>query len=185
MFMKRGQAAMEFLMTYGWAILVVLVIIGALAFFGVMSPDTLLPEKCGLPLQMACKDFSVKDLASGADSVTVSFTNNGGRAMVLKEFNVTGNEAIGAAGGCFSTEVDSYDGAGAGENPANVSVANGETKSLTLNKQRPAGGAASDCSLTNTGRPKDKLKLLVKYSWQDSQNVEHTLEGELLAKVQR
>ncbi len=42
----KGQAAMEFLMTYGWAILVVLVAIGALAYFGVLSPEKLLPEKC-------------------------------------------------------------------------------------------------------------------------------------------
>lgn len=44
--MKKAQAAMEFLMTYGWAILVVLVAIGALAYFGVLSPDKMLPEKC-------------------------------------------------------------------------------------------------------------------------------------------
>ncbi len=31
--MKKGQGAMEFLMTYGWAILVVLVAIGALFYF--------------------------------------------------------------------------------------------------------------------------------------------------------
>lgn len=46
---KKGQAAMEFLMTYGWAILVVLVAIGALAYFGVLSPEKLLPEKCLIP----------------------------------------------------------------------------------------------------------------------------------------
>ena len=34
---KKAQAAMEFLMTYGWAILVVLVTIGALAYFGVLK----------------------------------------------------------------------------------------------------------------------------------------------------
>ena len=43
---RKAQAAMEFLMTYGWAILVVLVAIGALAYFGVLSPEKLLPEKC-------------------------------------------------------------------------------------------------------------------------------------------
>lgn len=43
---KRAQAALEFLMTYGWAILVVLVAIGALAYFGVLRPEKLLPEKC-------------------------------------------------------------------------------------------------------------------------------------------
>jgi len=31
---KKGQAALEFLMTYGWAFLVILVMIGALAYFG-------------------------------------------------------------------------------------------------------------------------------------------------------
>jgi hypothetical protein len=46
--MKKGQAAMEFLMTYGWAILVVLAAIGALAYFGVLSPSKLVPDKCTL-----------------------------------------------------------------------------------------------------------------------------------------
>ena len=41
---KRGQAAMEFLLTYGWAILVVLVVIGALAYMGVLDPAKMLPR---------------------------------------------------------------------------------------------------------------------------------------------
>ena len=40
---KRGQAAMEFLMTYGWAILAAIIVIGVLAYFGVLSPDKFLP----------------------------------------------------------------------------------------------------------------------------------------------
>jgi uncharacterized protein (UPF0333 family) len=55
---KKAQAAMEFLMTYGWAILVVLAAIGALAYFGVLSPDRFLPEKCTLPSGVACLDFT-------------------------------------------------------------------------------------------------------------------------------
>jgi uncharacterized protein (UPF0333 family) len=34
---KKNQVATEFLMTYGWAILVVLVCIGALAYFGIFD----------------------------------------------------------------------------------------------------------------------------------------------------
>ena len=49
---------MEFLMTYGWAILVVLAAIGALAYFGVLSPERFLPEKCTLPAGMACLDHA-------------------------------------------------------------------------------------------------------------------------------
>ena len=56
---KKGQAAMEFLMTYGWAILVVLAAIAALAYFGVLSPTKFIPEKCVLDPGMACLDFSV------------------------------------------------------------------------------------------------------------------------------
>jgi len=56
---KKSQAAMEFLMTYGWAILVVLVAIGALAYFGVLSPERFLPAKCTLPAGVACTDFNI------------------------------------------------------------------------------------------------------------------------------
>ncbi len=57
--LKKGQAAMEFLMTYGWAILVVLVAIGALAYFGVLSPSKHLPEACIFQQGIACLDFKV------------------------------------------------------------------------------------------------------------------------------
>jgi hypothetical protein len=56
---KKAQAALEFLMTYGWAILVVLIAIGALAFFGVLSPERFLPSKCTLQPGLACVDHKV------------------------------------------------------------------------------------------------------------------------------
>ena len=59
MFNKKSQAALEFIMTYGWAILVVLVAIGALAYFGVLSPDRFLPAKCTLQSGIACLDHKV------------------------------------------------------------------------------------------------------------------------------
>jgi hypothetical protein len=56
---RKAQAALEFLMTYGWAILVVLIAIGALAFFGVLSPERFLPAKCTLQPGLACADHKV------------------------------------------------------------------------------------------------------------------------------
>ena len=53
-FFKKSQAAMEFLMTYGWAILVVLAAIAALAYFGVLSPEKFLPEKCLIETGITC-----------------------------------------------------------------------------------------------------------------------------------
>lgn len=74
---KKAQAAMEFLMTYGWAILVVLAAIAALAYFGVLSPDRFLPNKCTLPSGMACLDFTVADTGT----VQVAMQNSLGFEM--------------------------------------------------------------------------------------------------------
>ena len=43
---KKAQGTIEFLMTYGWAILVVLVALVALAYFGVLNPEPFLSDKC-------------------------------------------------------------------------------------------------------------------------------------------
>jgi hypothetical protein len=56
---RKAQAAMEFLMTYGWAILVVLVAIGALAYFGVLSPSKFVPDTCQFGPGISCDDFKV------------------------------------------------------------------------------------------------------------------------------
>jgi len=74
---KKGQAAMEFLMTYGWAILVVLVAIGALAYFGVLSPEKLLPEKCVIPTGtgLFC-DKSLVAADATADTVKIRIKNS-------------------------------------------------------------------------------------------------------------
>jgi len=96
---RKSQAAMEFLMTYGWAILVVLVAIGALAYFGVLSPDRFLPAKCQLPAGIACTDFKVD---AGASTIDVVLQNGMG-------FDLTGVTV--AIKDCTS--------------PASVSIANG------------------------------------------------------------
>ncbi len=59
--LKSGQAAMEFLMTYGWAILAVLISIAALAYFGVLNPSRFLPQSCTLFPGIACTDVTVNN----------------------------------------------------------------------------------------------------------------------------
>lgn len=58
--MKRGQAAMEFLMTYGWSILAVLLTGGALAYYGVINPGKFfLPSMCIFEPGISCPDFMI------------------------------------------------------------------------------------------------------------------------------
>lgn len=58
---KKGQAAMEFLMTYGWAILAAVIAIGVLAYFGVFSPGKSLPDICTLNAPLGCEEHQVTE----------------------------------------------------------------------------------------------------------------------------
>jgi len=93
---KKGQAAMEFLMTYGWAILVVLIAIGALAYFGVLKPEKFLPEKCVISTGsgLFCDEFTS---SSSANTVTLRIKN------ILTESAWVDSVALDAPACTFST----------------------------------------------------------------------------------
>ena len=97
--MKKAQAAMEFLMTYGWAILVVLIAIAALAYFGVLNPGRYLPSSCRLVPGLGCEDFKVT-----TNAVTLVIQN--GMGQDLNPINIT----IG--GDCASVATPDPDGDG-------------------------------------------------------------------------
>ncbi|MBI2672261.1 hypothetical protein HYX16_04980 [Candidatus Woesearchaeota archaeon] len=82
---SRGQAAMEFLMTYGWAILVVLVVLGALTYVGVLNPDRLLPNNCFLMPGLDCDDFNV-DATTG--QVQLFIRNGLGKDIDFTTLNI-------------------------------------------------------------------------------------------------
>ncbi|MEK6812666.1 MAG: hypothetical protein AABX86_00970 [Nanoarchaeota archaeon] len=97
---KRGQAALEFLMTYGWAILIVLIAIGALAYFGVLNPQRLLPKSCTIVPGVSCDDFIVR--ADGTS--TILLRNGGARAMTLWSLNIESSTAVCTGVGWTGTD---------------------------------------------------------------------------------
>ena len=94
MFMKKAQAAMEFLMTYGWAILIVLAVIATLTSFGVLNTDIFIPSKCilGTAGMMNCVDFTV---ARQGETVRVFFVIEGSSIpdnVKVEKFYLTGGD---------------------------------------------------------------------------------------------
>ena len=172
----KAQAAMEFLMTYGWAILVVLIVIGALAYFGVLSPSTLLPEKCTFPVSLTCTDHTVT-----TNSMTFILLNGAGRDMRVWAVSATSDSLRGAlACNCNN----SFQGGGAA---ASVALRNGQSATFSLSGIPTGAGAVciaggTPCDYIDTGRDKNRYNVTVYYSWQDSLTVYHTLQGELLAR---
>ena len=76
---RKAQAAMEFLMTYGWALLAVLVVIGALAYLGILDVETILPERCTFPVPLNCQDHVVNE-----NSLQLVLLNGAGRGMNIR-----------------------------------------------------------------------------------------------------
>jgi hypothetical protein len=56
---KRAQAALEFLTTYGWAFLVILIIIAAIAYFGILNPSKILPNRCNFGSEVQCLEYQI------------------------------------------------------------------------------------------------------------------------------
>lgn len=92
-------------MTYGWAILAVLITIAALAYFGVLNPARFLPESCTLFPGLACTDVVV-----GKSAAVITIRNGIGNSL--------SNMQIGLSGlPCTSPQ---------------FSLADGETKSIAM-----------------------------------------------------
>lgn len=67
---KKSQAAMEYLMTHGWAALAILAGISALFYFQPFSGDHMVVEKCFFSAGFGCQDFKYE-----ADTFTFVISN--------------------------------------------------------------------------------------------------------------
>ena len=82
---KKGQAAMEFLMTYGWAILAAVIAIGVLAYFGVFSPGNFIANSC-----IINSPFGDCEFAIGVDQIEMNIRNGGGIDYTTSNIAVSG-----------------------------------------------------------------------------------------------
>jgi hypothetical protein len=82
---KHGQAALEFLMTYGWALLMIAILIGAIAYFGVLNPKDLISDRCTFNPEIECIDFSL----NGEDNtLRLLLQNNVGELITLSSISL-------------------------------------------------------------------------------------------------
>jgi len=97
---KKSQAALEFLTTYAWAFLVILIMVGALAYFGILNPSKLLPDRCNFGSEIACDKnrMIVNNINTG--TLTMRMTNNFGTAVIVNNASTNIFTDIIAAGNC-------------------------------------------------------------------------------------
>ena len=90
--LKSSQVALEFIMTYGWAIMVALIAVGTIAYFGVLDPDKFYPTACTLEAGIGCSDFKVDE-----GSITLVLRNGKGEDVTIT--SITAKNCTGAASG--------------------------------------------------------------------------------------
>ncbi|MBN1275688.1 hypothetical protein JXA12_05365 [Candidatus Woesearchaeota archaeon] len=140
--MRKGQAAMEFLMTYGWAILVVLAAIGALAYFGVLSPGKLLPERTVFKAPIPSIDNAI--VYETGYSIEIPFRNNKGESIRIADAagNVSANGDCPTAGMGLTAEFTN--GTDITLGTSGHTIPNGESFLLTFTCTNFGGKTAGD-----------------------------------------
>ncbi len=81
--MKKTQAALEFLTTYAWALLGISILIGSLAYFGILTPSKLLPDRCNAGSEIGCIQYVIKQ-----DGVRLKLTNNAGSTIIVESISL-------------------------------------------------------------------------------------------------
>jgi|FLOH01.1.fsa_nt_gi hypothetical protein len=158
---NKGQAALEFLTTYGWAFLVILVMIGALAYFGVLDPSRYVSESCQLSGEIGCEAATVSATQFG-----ISLTNNILDDVTVTAINLTDSKS-GASCGIDNTGL-----------APSLGLSGSETASTGLVTWEPA-----NC-LTSLQGEKVNFKLTVTYNKGGSFALDQTATGTLIATVQ-
>jgi hypothetical protein len=74
MFDKKGQSALEYLMTYGWALVVIVIVIAALVI--IIDPSAAAGNSC-----TSSGDISVKDHVIDGTGMQMVLTNKAGYAI--------------------------------------------------------------------------------------------------------
>ncbi|MBI3035198.1 hypothetical protein HYY71_02650 [Candidatus Woesearchaeota archaeon] len=87
---RKGQAALEFLTTYGWAFLVILIMIGTLAYFGILSPSKILPNRCNIGPEFECVDYQI---SAATNEFKLRLKNNVGEPIIIQSIAIGSESA--------------------------------------------------------------------------------------------
>ena len=172
---KRGQAALEFLTSYGWAILVVLVMIGALSSFGILTPGTFLPERCNIDPSFQCIEYNAKKEES---EINLILRNQLG--LTIDNVNVS---SVTAGGGVINSPSCYYGNNSLSPGDSNYFVA--DTSSLVFG---PGANIHIMCNNTNGGSwatvgSKENFQVVVEYSPQ-GRTLSRVVTADLYINVQ-
>lgn len=180
---RRSQAALEFLTTYGWAFLVILIMMSALAYFGVLNPSKLLPDRCNFGSEIRCNKnlMIIRNDASPGNNIVMRLANNFGTSVVVTDAKVATD--VTTVGIC--TVFFDKDGTGAGLDP--VDPGSGSPAATFTWDSDGTVNLLAQCTTGNLLVEKEKVKFSIEINYYPgTAGVDYSkiLFGEIFATVQ-
>jgi hypothetical protein len=126
--MRKGQAAVEYLTTYGWALLVLVILVAVLFSSGLLSPNIALSEGCQFGPNVPCS-FALIDQGGTTGTTQISLRLFNGFAYKIRIISLELSTTDGSASFTWSA------------NPPPFELESGDNKTLTgdLGVLLPAG----------------------------------------------
>jgi hypothetical protein len=154
---RKGQAAIEFLITYGWAIMAAIVTIGALSYFGIFNTQKYVNDACYFGDQFTCEDY----IAFQNGTIGVALRNNFG---VSVDINSTVLKSKYGDLNCNTNNII----------PSPIGIPPGETFKM-------------NCKVSNTAislNDKLKYRVIIAFKRTNSTNL-HNQTGDVTISVQK
>jgi hypothetical protein len=170
--MKKAQAAMEYLITYGWAVLIMLVVVGALFYLGVFTQNPIATctfQNAGF----TCYSSKLTSNTGGSGGLIIDLAQGTGHDIKIVGFNCTTNNAF--------TVID-FDAA-----TNNVTIPTGSHSMLngSVTNQIPFACYKPDGTKLGVADAGSvyRGKLYIHY-WDLETNMDHKVTGDISGKVE-
>ncbi|MDO8339666.1 MAG: hypothetical protein Q7T16_03340 [Candidatus Burarchaeum sp.] len=191
---KKAQAAMEFLSTYGWAVLIIALVLVAIAWLGIFNVTGQVPDRCAFPVgTLTCSDAKVisgpgampQTVSNKLETITV--TNNFGKAVKICGIACSAQSAVPETGlpdgATALTEANCYIDLGTGAVQV-VSLYPDEKKTLNLVLGTLCKDAAGRADTYAVGS-RYVGTLYVQYIFMGDTGKARIVNGDIIATVQQ
>lgn len=159
---KRAQSALEFLTTYAWAFIVMIIVISTIAYFGILRPQKILPDRCSFGVEFSCLDHKI---SSTDNQLKIKLKNNIASPITISAISLSSESATKYA--CTLPPSEGY--------PANWQSGNITDLTFTGCNTAAAGFVQSE-----------KGKVLMKITYYDvksGSSFSRDVQGEVFAAV--
>lgn len=179
----KGQVSVEYLMTYAWAFLVLLLMVGVMYYMDLFNMEKYSAQYCIFDANMYCSDYSVQTYGNNTFDVYIALQNNMDDDIFInkvKLFDDNNNEIIcdSTAIYCPLFEIESF----SYSNPSNTQMMRDTNKSWIPTRQCKV--TVKDCPGRTAGNYKQKLNLNITFRGENGY-INHTTLGTIYANIER